>query len=309
MTTRMIGGRATAAPGWLALAGLLLATGALLGLSTNLAKLAVDAGLSPLAFLAWSTLGAAALVGVVAAAEGALARLDRRTGVYFAVSALVSVAAPNLLFFCAVPHVGAGFVALSIAFPPLLTYLGALALRMERFDAVRAAGVGLALAGAATLAWAKLRAPDAPAIWIAATLAGPVLLALGNLYRTLRWPAGARPDSLAPGMLGAAALMLLGAGLLPGTSLRVDLADARQVGLVLLQALVVGGMYLLYFRLQGRGGPVLVSLLGSVAALVGVPAAVLLLGEATPPALAPAATLIAAGTALVTWRAMRRAGP
>ncbi len=132
---------------------------------------------------------------------------------------------------------------------------------------------------------------------------------IGHLYRSLRWPPGARPDSLAPGMLGAAALMLLGCGLLPGASLSMDLGDARQLLLVLLQAIVVGGMYLLYFRLQERGGPVLVSLLGSAAALVGVPVAILLLGEAAPPALAPAATLIAAGIALVAWRAMRRRGP
>ncbi|MBK1661595.1 EamA/RhaT family transporter [Paracraurococcus ruber] len=292
-------------PGWLAPVGLLLATGALLGVSTNLAKLAVGAGLPPLAFLTWSTAGAALLVGAVVARRGALPRLDRTTLTYFVVAALVSVAAPNLLFFSAIAHVGAGFVALCIAFPPLLTYLGALALRAERFDALRATGVGLALAGAAALAWAKLRTPDAPATWIAAALAGPVLLAAGNLYRSLRWPPGARPDSLAPGMLGAAALLLLACGLLPGASLRVDLAEPRQILLVLLQAVVVGGMYLLYFRLQGCGGPVIVSLLGAIGAVVGVPVAVLLLGEAVPPALGPAGALIAAGVALVTWRAMR----
>lgn len=300
----LTGGQAS----WLGPVGLLLGAGALLGLSTNLAKLAVEAGLAPLAFLAWSTLGAAILVGGTVAAQGALPRMDRATARYFAVSALLSVAAPNILLFSAVAHVGAGFVSLCIAFPPLLTYLGALALRAERFDAVRAAGVALALAGAAMLAWAKLRAPDAPAAWIAAALAGPVLLAAGNLYRSLRWPEGQRPDSLAPGMLAAAALMLFACGLLPGAVLRVDPLDLRQAGLVLLQALAMGGMYILYFRLQRRSGPVVISLLGSVAALVGVPAAILLLGEAPPPALAPAAGLIVTGVVLVTWRAMRGQG-
>ena len=54
----------------------------------------------------------------------------------------------------------------------------------------------------------------------------------------------------------------------------------------------------------------LLSLLGAVGALVGVPVAIGILGEAPPPGLAPAAVLIAAGIALVTWgglRASRRA--
>lgn len=291
------------------LLALLLGAGALLGLSTNLAKLAAEAGLAPLAFLAWSALGAAAALGTVVAVEGgALPRPDRRVLTYFAVAGVLSVAAPNLLFFSAVGHVGAGFVALCIAFPPLLTYLGALALRMERFDAIRAGGVGLALAGAAILAWAKLRSPGAPAAWIAAALFGAVLLAAGNLYRSLRWPPGARADGLAPGVLAAAAgTLLLGGLLAPGTPLRVNLDDARQLGLVAAQAAAMAGMYLLYFRLQCRAGPVAVSLLGSVAAVFGVPFAVLLLGEAPPPALAPAGALIVAGVALVTWRALRGA--
>ncbi len=42
---------------------------------------------------------------------------------YFFIAALVSVAAPNSVLFAAVPHLGAGFASLTVAFPPLLTYL------------------------------------------------------------------------------------------------------------------------------------------------------------------------------------------
>ena len=81
-----------------------------------------------------------------------------------------TIAAPNLLLFAAVPHVGAGFAALAIAFPPLSTYAMALALRMERFCALRAAGVAVALAGAVLLTVYKLAAPQASMGWIIATL-------------------------------------------------------------------------------------------------------------------------------------------
>ncbi len=282
----------------------LLVTGALLGTSTNLAKIATGRGIDPLAFLAWSIVGAAVLLGTIGLARGVRPPLGRRAIEYYIVAAFVTVAASNLIFFAAVPRVGASFVALAIAFPPLLTYLGALCLRMERLSAIRAAGVALALAGAGLLAVLKLRTPDAASGWIVLTLIGPVLLAIGNLYRTLRWPPGASAESLAPGMVAMAALMLLAAGAIPGLTLRLPL-DSTSLGLVATQAAVFAGQFLGLFALQRAGGPVLLSLLGAVGALVGVPVAIGLLGEAAPPGLVPAAILIAAGIALVTLGGLR----
>ena len=283
---------------------LLLATGAMLGASTNMAKIAGEAGLPALAFLTWSIAGASAILLAAAWWRRDLPPVTRRTAEYFVVAAFVTVAASNLIFFSAVPHVGASFVALAIAFPPLLTYLGALALRMEAFDVARAAGVALALAGAAALALGELTAPDAPAFWIALTLLGPVLLAVGNLYRTLRWPPGASAEALAPGMLLAAAAMLLAAGAVPGLSLAVP-SGVLPLALIAVQTVLFAGQFLLLFALQRHGGPVLLSLLGSVGAVVAVPIAILALDETPPEGLAVAAPLIAAGVALVAWGSMR----
>ena len=278
----------------------LLGGGALLGLSTNLAKLASEIGLSPLAFLCWSTVGAAGLLMALAAWRGDLPPVSARTLEYYAVSALVGVVASNLIFFSAVPHVGAGFIALIISLPPLLTYVGALALSLEPLRALRALGVMAALAGAGVLAARKLSAPNADAFWILLALVGPVLLAIGNLYRTLRWPPGASADALAPGTLVAAALMLLATGALPGFSLAVPLGGWQPFALMGVQAAVFAGMILLLFMLQKSGGPVMLSLLGAVGAVVGVPVAIFLQGEAPPGGLWLGAGLIAIGVALVS---------
>lgn len=292
---------------WVGPLALLLATGGLLGIATNLAKLAGEAGLDPLAFLAWSIIGATVVLLGVGAVRDRLPSLDTRTVEYFVVSGLIGVAVPNLLFFAAVPRVGAAFVALAVAFPPLFTYLGALLLRMERFQTSRAAGVALALGGAVLLAALKLSEPDADSFWIAATLIAPVLLAGGNIYRTARWPAGATPDELAPGMLATSGLMLLGIGAISGVvgdagrfTLAVPTANLEPTLLILAQAATFSVMYLLYFGLQKRGGPVYLSLLGSVGAVVGVPVAVFLLGETPPQGLGIGGFLIAMGVALVT---------
>ena len=290
---------------WLALLG----TGALLALSTNLAKVAVGVGLGPLALLTWSLSGAAVALGVLGTITRRLAVPDRATRTYLVVAALLGVVAPNLILYSAVPVVGVSFVALAIAFPPLLTYVGALVLRLEGFVVGRALGVLLALAGGALLATLSLRAPEAPTSWILATLFAPVILAAGNLYRTLRWPAGARSEELAVGMLVVASTLLLVVGTAGGFSLHVPTAGLAPLLLIGLQTAAFALQYLLFFVLQRTGGPVVLSLMGSVAALIGVPVALLLLGETAPEGLVPAAVLVLSGVLLVAWGGRRRNRP
>lgn len=284
----------------------LLVGGALMGISTNLAKVASELALTPLAFLSWSIVGAAGLLMLMAGWRKKLPPITVRTVEYYAVAALVGVAGPNLIFFSAVPEVGAGFVVLTISLPPLLTYLGALALGMERFNVLRATGVVAALAGAAVLALKQLSAPDANAFWILLALVGPILLAIGNIYRTLRWPSGVNADTLAPGMLVAAAMMLMLMGLLPSFSLQVPLDTPQPLLLIAIQAVVFAGQFLLLFILQKTGGPVLLSLLGSVGSVVGVPVAVYFQGETPPQGLLLGAILIGLGVLLVSLGKTKR---
>lgn len=299
---------------WLVPLVLLAATGTLLGVSTNLAKLASDTGLDPLAFLAWSVVGAAVALLSISAARGRLPPVNARTAEYFVVAGLFSVAMPNLLFFAAVPRIGAGFVALAIAFPPLFTYLGALLLGLERFQIQRAVGVAFALGGAIWLAVLKLSSPDVELFWVMAVLVGSIFLAVGNIYRTARWPKGAAPDELAPGVLAVSGLMLLvfaaltqvAPDKLQGFSLVVPLNRAGPVLLILAQIATFSVQYLLFFVLQKRGGPVYLSLLGSVGAVVGVPISVFLLGETVPQGLAIGGVLIALGIGLLTFGVQKK---
>lgn len=289
----------------------LIVTGFLIGLTTNLTKIALDRGVSPLAFLAWPILGASAMLGLWIRRKGTASNVSRRALVeYSLVAGFLTIAAPQLMLFAAVPHVGAAFVVLSLVFPPLYTYLGALLLRIERFDAARALGVVLALGGGAILAVYKLSEPRDADFWVAMSLLAPVLLAAGNLYRTLRWPKGASPESLAPPMLGAGggivvvfgiAMAILGdeSGIF---TLGIPAEPGVVFALLAAQALTFAAAYHFFFLLQDAGGPVYLSLIGSVAAVTGVPVAVLLLDEAVPRGLLAAGALIAVGVALLTLR-------
>jgi len=277
----------------------LLAVGGSIGVTNNLARLGDGSGAPPLALLLCSVLGAAFLLAILAVAARRSPALDRRTLVYGLVSGLLLMALPTGIIYLAVPHVGAGFVSLSLAFVPLITYLLAAILRIEPNRWLRLAGVFAGLAGALLLALGKARAPDAQPLWIAATLAVPVTIAIGNIYRTLRWPPGAASLSLAPLMLAGAGIWLLPLAL-PGAG--AVLANGTGVMLAVIQAIVFTLTYSLYFILQRLSGAVYLSQIGSVGAVVGAAIAVIAFGERMPPGFVVAAILIVAGLVLFNLR-------
>lgn len=274
---------------------ILLMAGLLLAISTNLAKVAQNIGFTPLAYLAWSLAGASFLLTTVSYLRGKSIQLNRQTIEYFVVSGFLTTAATNLIFFSAVRHMGVGFVALMMALPPLLTYVGALLLHMERFCWWRMIGVSLALIGTVFLVLQKWASPNVDPVWIVITLTGPILLAIGNLYRSRRWPAGASAESLAPGMLLSALAMLVMFSLLPGRSLNIPSENANAIALLGVQTITFAGQFLLLFALQKLGGPVLLSLMGGVSAMFGVPIAVMLLDEPLLPAFFVSALFVGAG--------------
>lgn len=288
---------------WLSLF-LLLAVGGLLGLIGNVAKLAAVSGWPPVALLLWSLLGAGGLLCLLALARGEAPSLSRPYLRYYLISGLVSISLPNALLFSAIPHVGAGFASLCLAFPPLLTYVLALALRMEGLQRVRLLGILIGLAGSLILALGKLGSSDSPLLWVLATLVMPVFLAIGNVYRSRHWPEGARPLQLAPGMLLAGALLLLPLGLF-GVELRPTWEQAAGAWWLAAEVALFAGMYALYFVLQKVAGAVYLSQIGSVTAITGAAVAIFLLGEQGSASMLLAALCTTVGVTLVALRPAR----
>ncbi len=280
----------------------LVITGLLLASITILSKMAASEGLSPVTLLMWPVIGAALVHLLITALRKRLPPLNARTLEYFIVTALVSVVLPNLIFFTAVSHVGAGFISLTITLPPLLTYAGSVTLGMEKFSTYRLIGVVTALTGAIWLTISKLSAPDGSVYWVLFTLAGPLILAFGNLYRTFRWPEGIRPESLVPGMLVTAAAGVILIVLFTRQTVNLSLLNSSSLPIIIFQTVLFTLFYFFFFLLQKNGGPTYFSLLGSVSALFGVPMAVIFLGESPPKGLVVGAVLIVAGIGTLTYK-------
>lgn len=281
-------------------AGLLLATGGLLGLTPPLGKLALEAGVSPLAWSFLISAGTGLVLLMVLLASGR--RLNAGGGRlrYAFVAAAISYAAPNLLMFTVIPHVGAGYAGIMLTLSPVATLALSILVGVRRPNRLGIIGVVIGFAGALTVAVSRGEAGQpAAAGWVLLGLAIPVFLAAGNIYRTMAWPEGAGPTELAAGSHLAAAVMLFAVMLATGGA--ADIAEIAVAPLVAVaQVASSAAMFALFFRLQAVGGPVYLSQIGYVAAAVGLLIGVGLLGERYAPATWVGALVIGAGVAMTT---------
>lgn len=290
--------------------GLLGATGALLGVSIVLSRLAAGEDAPMLWFLSTVMVGSGLVLLAVALTRKRAGR-PLRDLVLYGIGAGAFQAVPQAMAYLSVGHVGAGYISIAFAFPLLVTYVMALMFGMERFSLARASGVAVALAGGLMLVLAKFNGLNADAaFWVLVASAIPVVIAGGNLYRTRFWPKGADPLPLAALMLLLGGMMILPFAAWTETSagmLAVWQTPALQM-LTVASIAVFALKFVTYFQLQHVAGPVYLSQIGTVGAAVATPISVMYLGEILPANFALAILLIVAGVVLFEYGRRRQQG-
>lgn len=275
---------------------LLLYVGVMTGLNFPLGKLAGQAGVAPALWAMIISLGASLVLLPVLALRGRLIIPRGPMLRYVVLAGLITFVGANLLVFASIPHVGAGHVGIMFALSPVFTLGFSLLFGLRSPNALGIAGIGVGMIGACLVALGRGDLAGG-SFWDFAALGIPVLLAIGNVYRTLDWPQHGDPELLAFWSHAVAAtsfalLLIVGHGRLP----LAPLGEVKSIAVV--QMLVAGATFTAFFQLQRRGGPVLLSQIGYVAAATGMGTAVLFLGETYGPTTWSGAALIAVGVAL-----------
>ncbi|MEX0300362.1 MAG: DMT family transporter [Kordiimonas sp.] len=284
---------------------LLLTTGILFGFNFPLGKIAAGAGISPLLWAAIPSVGVVSLLLPILSANKRLVLPKGSMVRYVMLSAVISFVLPNILLFSVIPHVGAGFTGLMFALSPVFTLALATLFRFKAPNKLGILGVSIGFVGAIIVSVSRGTAPEAPPVlWLFGALSIPIVLAVGNVYRSIDWPTGADADALAFwGHLFALPVF----GIL---ALTTEAANTMHLITelplaVLAQMLVSAIMFPIYFRLQKEGGPVLLSQIGYVSAAVGLLLATVVLGEIYSAITWLGALIIAIGI-ITTIRAQQR---
>jgi drug/metabolite transporter (DMT)-like permease len=279
---------------------LLIATGMLLGSMLPMSRVARGEGWSPLAFAFWPALGsglALVLAGARAQKEAPAAGPVLR---YSLIAGVLSVAVPNSVTFIVMGYVGTSVTSLVYTLPPLFTYAFAWSLGIEKYRALRLAGIAVGLAGAALLVLGRgLSGGSGSSAWLALALCTPISIAAGNVYRKLRMPQGVSASLLAGGMLLGGALALLPLLLAKGG---LFLPGMGGWSVILAQCFFTSLGYRVYFHFQRVADPVYFSQFGYVVSATGVLSGLLFFGERlTLPMLAAMGVLLV-GIAMVNAR-------
>ena len=281
---------------WLAL----LLVGATWGGTQLLSKIVMGHGHGAMAVaLAASGLSAALSTALVLAGGGRLP-LRRRHLVFYAICGLTGTALPNSLSYTAMRELPVGVMAIVISIVPILTFLGALALRMDQAEPRRMLGLACGAAAVLLLVLPEASLPDprdAPFV-ILPVLVG-VSYAVESLYIGRAQPREVGALQTLCGLSWAAFIMLLPVVAATGTWFRPG--DGGGLALALLGCLNVGA-YTGYVWLVGRGGPVFASQVGYVVTLSGVFLGMVALGERHSAWVWLSLALMLAGLALVRPR-------
>ncbi|MEZ5668211.1 MAG: DMT family transporter [Alphaproteobacteria bacterium] len=290
---------------------MLLFLGGMWGLAFSLAKIGRTGGIPPMSYTFWQALGGGTILLCVCLARGMRPRLGWPFLRYYLFAGIVGFAAPNANMVVVLNFVPAGVMAVVMPLVPVLTYLLAIGLRMERFAAVRAAGVAFGLAGAMLilLPSASLPSPEM-AGWVAVGLITPVLYAVGNIGMA-RWrPQGPGGHSLAlacgmtlAGSLAmACAMAVTGQFYLPGQD-GWQLRDWAMSGQIAITAVA----FVVFFELLRMVGPVVAGVVAFVITCAGILWGMAIFGETHSAWVWAAVALVLVGLVLVN-RPARAAG-
>ncbi|MGO4834553.1 EamA family transporter, partial [Rhizobiaceae sp. 2RAB30] len=140
---------------WNSAFGLLVITGALLGLTLPFGKMATAAGVPAVIWAFVISSGAGCVLLAALLLGGQRPKLTAHRLRYFAIAAAISYAIPNLLMFSAIPHLGAGYMGIMFTLSPVITLVLSILLGVRRPNLLGVAGIVVGFIGAVTVAMTR----------------------------------------------------------------------------------------------------------------------------------------------------------
>lgn len=282
---------------------LLLVTLSLIwGLGPSIVKFVAIDGVPPIGMVVWQT-GIAGLVLLgICLARGVPIRVDRRHLRYYLAMGWIGLAVPNTNMVIVMRDLPVGLMGVIIITAPVITYTVALAIRLEAFAWMRAAGIVLGFAGAAVLVLPQgsLPSPDLLPVALLAFLT-PALWATSNVIAEVWRPEESDTFALAMGTMFAASAGALVAALFTGQFHPLWAEFAISDWVIVAYGLSTVAAFALFYTIVKIAGAVYLAQVGYLVPLMGVGWGAWFYGETPSVWLWLAMALVFAGLALVNF--------
>lgn len=285
--------------------GYVIAFGLLYGSVIALGKYGAQSGIAPAALVFWQMLVSGLMLLGLSVAKGQRAHLTPRYLRYYFIGGFCGNAFPTTLAFMAADKLGAAVAGIVFPLSPLFTYLFAVILKMDAPNKRKISGLSLGLIGAACIILPPVFVTDAihfdadSTLWLGLCLSIPVVLAVGNIYRSRDWPEGSGSLPLAAGMLLSTAVMMLPILLITDQFYIPDFSTQRPDWIFALSSLLSFVGFIAYFESQRISGPVYFSQVSYFIALTTMVLGIFVFKESLDWNIWTAAALIFMGLFLV----------
>jgi drug/metabolite transporter (DMT)-like permease len=258
----------------------LVILGAAWGITQPLSKIAVSEGYRHVGIIFWQFALGSVLLGVIALIRGQRLPLGRRHVFFYFVIAIIGTLLPNTASYSAAVHLPAGVLSIFISLVPMMAFVIAMTMGLDRFSTMRLLGLSLGLTAIVLIAAPEAGLPDpAMVAWLPIAMIAPAFYALESNYVAWNGTVGMDPVQV-----------LLGASLV-GTVLSLPLAlgmgqwinplppygapDFAVIASSFAHALAYTG----YVWLVGQAGPVFAAQVSYLVTGFGILWAKLILGE------------------------------
>ncbi|WP_027834859.1 DMT family transporter [Maritalea myrionectae] len=258
---------------------LIIALGALVGVSFMLSKFVAMAGLAPQMALFWQLAFACLALFVLALVSGQRPPLGWQYLVYYLGAGLLGISGPALIAYAVLGYISTGFYAALVTLSPLFTFAITALVERRMPHVHRLIGILIGLAG---ISFATIGGFDLSGVavhWIILAMLGPVLLAMGNVFRSRTYPPNADPMGLAMGTLALQLILIGGIMLVTGQFAQALVPTSGAFISIASVGLITAFSYILTFEVQRRTDGVGFAQVGYFATLFGIVFGALVFGE------------------------------
>lgn len=285
---------------------ILIATGAGWGAAVPIAKYGVSNGYHASVWLFWVIVGAGVISLTVACLRGTPPKLTWPHLRYYVVVGTLRLVCANVLWYSIVAIIPAGVMSVILGTAPIFTYALALAFRMEKFEALRLAGIAMGFVAILMFILPKQSLPDpSMAGWVALAFLAPFFYSCGNVAIAWLRPKDGESMALSAGMLWTVALILLPIAYFSGDIALWNREFSVVEQLLIVHMIINGFTFLGLFELVRLGGPTYASQLTYIVTVTGILIGIVLFDERHSLWVWGGAAMVFVGVALVNLGARR----
>jgi drug/metabolite transporter (DMT)-like permease len=241
------------------------------GVTFSLARIAAEAGAHPIGLAFWQAAGGGLVLLPVCLYRKALPQINWQNIRRFMVIALAGTAVPGTLLFYAASRVPSGILAITVSLIPMLTYVFALILGIDKYATKRFIGIVLGFGAILLLSLPESSLPDPGMVkWMLLALLASVFYTIENIYVDISIPQGTDLIALLMGGLFVAALILAPVAYSQAAFVALQYPFTEVEWAIIAMAFVSSTAYTLFLYVVKKSGSVFASLVGYVITLAGV---------------------------------------